>query len=374
MPDDMLPAIPQRTAAWFQVRRGAVTASSAAVWLGMKEPGSSKIFAGHGLSIFAAKGQGELQHAFQQLLSAEPNGPSLVRSPFAACAMEMGTIKEADVLLTYAAYMDATREYASGYHNNCRKPIAFNTLHIRIKSTWSLSAFQCLQQCWFRCETLRMHEVGAALLQSIPPDVQQFQPPLVEKLPRIMASCDALVKDSGTGQLVRLVEAKHRFPFAPPARPDGKFTYLGRSRAPQKQISCEQFAQCQMQMLVMDCKECDLISFSLGGSRIFHIKREAKWLAIALQLLEHMQQNYIALKKQPQPDALMTDKPALYKSFISETVAAMQQLERQNHTEVASAVERSKMTPYFLDKVSPADASRIQTGEARPQTLTLAKQ
>ena len=105
--------------------------------------------------------------------------------------------------------------------------------------------------------SMRVTEACAA--QQAPPG----WPPLVGfgSLPRIMASCDALVKDEGSGgalhspyddsschclhctahqhllchagSILRIIEAKHRFPFVMPQSSAGLFTYMGRSRGPQ---------------------------------------------------------------------------------------------------------------------------------------------
>ena len=70
--------------------------------------------------------------------------------------------------------------------------------------------------------------------------------------------------------------------------------YLGRSATPQQRVICEQLAQCRFQMLAMDARECNLISFSLGSSRIFTLRRDAAWLQLALQRLQHMRTAYIS--------------------------------------------------------------------------------
>ena len=107
--DAELPQIPQRTEAWFQARRSAITASNAALWLGMKEPEMSRELARKGLKVFAKEGRAELLLQFQILTNPAAAVPEKTVSPHSACAMAMGTTKEADVLLTYAQYMDASR-------------------------------------------------------------------------------------------------------------------------------------------------------------------------------------------------------------------------------------------------------------------------
>lgn len=162
---------------------------------------------------------------------------------------------------------------------------------------------------------------------------------------------------------MRIIEAKHRFPFVMPQSGVGQFTYMGRSRGPQAQINCEQFAQCQLQMLVMDVDACDLISYSLGSSKIFRIRRDDKWLAMALEILAHVNGTYMGPGVQPKPDALMDDKAALYKSFMAATKSAMHRLAQQPAQEVKSAVKQDAMQPYFLDGVAPEDESRQYVGK-----------
>ena len=151
-----------------------------------------------------------------------------------------------------------------------------------------------------------MYEVGAKVLDLIPDAVKAHTLIEFSSLPRIMASCDALVNDEGSGRIpasssvcgcchclhcpayqrflchagavVRIMEAKHRFPFLMPKSGAGHFTYMGRSRGPQSQVSCEQSAQCQLQMLVVDVDTCDLITYSLGSSKIFRIRRNNECL------------------------------------------------------------------------------------------------
>ena len=43
---------------------------------------------------------------------ADPMSSASGRGPFTACAMEMGTIIESDVMLTYLQHMDEGRDYA----------------------------------------------------------------------------------------------------------------------------------------------------------------------------------------------------------------------------------------------------------------------
>jgi hypothetical protein len=234
---------------------------------------------------------------------------------------------------------------------------------------------------------LKVYETGAKVLESIPESVSAHTNVDFSALPRILASCDGIVRDESSGSLLvqalalpatasnkclsiplaageikKVVEAKHRFPFVLSQSGAG-FTYMGKSRKPQEQISCEQFAQCQLQMLVFDVSMCDLISFSLGGSRIFHLQRDDRWLAIALEILAHMNARYIQQAQQPQPDALMTEKSYLHKSYITATKTAMHRLARHPVSEVRSAVHHPALSPYFLNMEPPADERRVRVGE-----------
>ena len=110
--DDLLPSIPQRTPLWYQARQGAVTASTAALFLGMLEPKTSKQLASCGLHMYATEGHARLLQALAEMRSAE-RAVATDRGPFAACAMAMGTLKEHDVILTYLQHMDEQKEWAA---------------------------------------------------------------------------------------------------------------------------------------------------------------------------------------------------------------------------------------------------------------------
>ena len=110
--DDLLPSIPQRTPLWYRARQGAVTASTAALFLGLLEPKTSKQLASCGLHLYATDGHARLLQAFAEARSAERAGAT-DRGPFAACAMAMGTVKEHDVILTYLQHMDEQKECAA---------------------------------------------------------------------------------------------------------------------------------------------------------------------------------------------------------------------------------------------------------------------
>ena len=113
--DEDLPHIPQRTEPWFHARRSAITASNAALWLGMKEPEMSRELASKGLKVFAQQGHLQLLEAFQTLTDPDAAKSEKRVSPHSACAMAMGTLKEPDVLLTYAQHMDASDMCVSPY-------------------------------------------------------------------------------------------------------------------------------------------------------------------------------------------------------------------------------------------------------------------
>lgn len=110
--DDLLPSIPQRLPLWYQARQGAITASTAALFLGLLEPKTSKHLASCGLHLYAIEGHARLLRALAETRSAERAAVPGI-GPFAACAMAMGTVKEDDVILTYLRQMDEQKEYVA---------------------------------------------------------------------------------------------------------------------------------------------------------------------------------------------------------------------------------------------------------------------
>ena len=110
--DSELPFVPQRTEAWFTARKSAVTASNMALLLGLKIPSAAKTLASAGVGVHADKNCADMTHAFGTLMAAiglHDPPPAQQRSAFASCAMQMGSIKECDVLLSYAQHMDALK-------------------------------------------------------------------------------------------------------------------------------------------------------------------------------------------------------------------------------------------------------------------------
>ena len=142
--------------------------------------------------------------------------------------------------------------------------------------------------CW------KLRECGGKLLSALPISVQALAPALAE-LPPVMASCDGIVYNSLTGEMLKAVEAKHRCPFVPSARQ--AFYFKGNRMLALEDVPLEYFSQCQMQMLVQDLPHCDLISYGLSGSRVFSIPRDEQWLALALHLLAHLQKDTFRLTK-----------------------------------------------------------------------------
>ena len=117
-----------------------------------------------------------------------------------------------------------------------------------------------------------------------------------------------------------------------------QITYMGRGRGPQKHITCEHFAQCQLQMLIMDVETCGLISYSLGSSKPFRIRREKRLLSMALESLAHVNITFMQPRVQPKPDALMDDKAALHKSLMAATKGAMHVIAQETALVVESSV------------------------------------
>ena len=112
--DTDLPSVRQRTPAWFAARRSAITGSTAVIFLGLKEPSAAKALATAKLKLYPGDGHLELTTAFQGLLAERKGLPAPLhatgpRTAFSSCAMEMGTVKEPDVFLTYAHHMDDAR-------------------------------------------------------------------------------------------------------------------------------------------------------------------------------------------------------------------------------------------------------------------------
>ena len=110
--DELLPSIPQRTALWYRARQGAVTASNAALFLGLLEPEASNQLASDNIRLHPTDGHARLLRALAEMSAAECSAAP-DRGAFAACAMAMGTIKEDDVILTYAQHMDEHKECAA---------------------------------------------------------------------------------------------------------------------------------------------------------------------------------------------------------------------------------------------------------------------
>lgn len=104
---------------------------------------------------------------------------------------------------------------------------------------------------------MRVHEIGAVLLTSIPDAVKLCGAPELALLPRILVSCDGVIMDGS--RVTALVECKHRTPYAPPARDRKELTFLGRRRKPHAAVTVEHYAQTQLKMLVMGAQRCDLI-------------------------------------------------------------------------------------------------------------------
>ena len=82
--------------------------------LRLKEPSAAKSLATAKLKIYPGGGRSELTRAFQALLAERKEMPAPLhvaglRTAFSSCAMEMGTVKEPDVFLTYAHHMDDAR-------------------------------------------------------------------------------------------------------------------------------------------------------------------------------------------------------------------------------------------------------------------------
>lgn len=183
-------------------------------------------------------------------------------------------------------------------------------------------------------------------LPAIPKAVAKHAPIDMRELPKILASCDAIISNAGITQAQMIVEAKHRFPFAGSR---GIFTFMGKRRMPIKEVSVEYFTQCQLQMLDLDVERCDLISYSLGLSRIFHLRRDDLWCSLALRLLRELHSQQITTKKVPSAEFYQGAVRHLHDALVQQTVRSMQELTEQRVTEVKSAVNL-QARDRFLDE------------------------
>ena len=197
----------------------------------------------------------------------------------------------------------------------------------------------------------KLHEIGAVALTAIPEAVAKHAPIDMRELHRILASCDAIINDAGIDQAQMIVEAKHRFPFA---ESRGIFTFMGKRRMPLKEVSVEYFTQCQLQMLVLDVGRCDLISYSLGLSRNFHLRRDNLWCSLALRLLRELHRQQISTKKVPSAAFYQGPVRHLHDALVQQTVRSMQELTEQRVTEVKSAVNL-QARDRFLDDQADTD-------------------
>ncbi len=139
---------------------------------------------------------------------------------------------------------------------------------------------------------------------------------------------------------------------------------MGRRRLPLKDMSAEYFAQCQLQMLVLDVMRCDLISYSLGGSTIFHLQRDDRWCGLALQLLSNLHTKHISTREPPTSAFYRSSVRQLHDALVQQTVKSMQELSRQRVTEARSAIN-PRATDRFLDDEPEADP-RKQTSRMYP--------
>ncbi len=202
-----------------------------------------------------------------------------------------------------------------------------------------------------------MHETGAVVLSSIPAEVAQLASVDMAKLPRIIASPDAIVRDSATGEAHQIVEAKHRFLFV---EAEGLFTFMGKRRQPMKEISVEYFAQCQVQMLVTGVKRCDLVSYSTGGCKIFHIGRDDEWCSLALLLLQELQSQHISTKLPLTPAFYLDAVRVLHGRLLPQTIKSMRALSEQLVTEAPSAFNAAAKE-RFLDDMPEEDPRKQAT-------------
>ena len=206
-----------------------------------------------------------------------------------------------------------------------------------------------------------VEEIGAVLLTRIPAAVASAGAPELAALPRIPASCDGVVRTADGAAW--LVEAKHRTPFAPPAKQRKELTFLGKSRKPQSAVTVNQYVQTQLQMLVMDMQRCDLISYSLGTSTIFRIQRDNSWCSVALQLLALLERLYLKLGRVPPANVFDAEAAALHAELLQRTKEGMARLAAQKTTPVVSSTSANPGPP-FLDDLPDSDDQKRETSKS----------
>ena len=208
-----------------------------------------------------------------------------------------------------------------------------------------------------------VEEIGAVLLTRIPAAVTSAGAPELAALPRILASCDGVVRAADGAAW--LVEAKHRTPFAPPAKQRKELTFLGRRCKPQPAVTVNQYVQTQLQMLVMDMQRCDLISYSLGTSTIFRIQRGDRWCSVALQLLALLERLYLKLGRAPPPNVFTSVAAALHAELLQRTMAGMAELAAQRTIHVVSRLSANPGPP-FLDHLPDSDNRKQESSKLLP--------
>lgn len=67
-------------------------------------------------------------------------------------------------------------------------------------------------------------------------------------------------------------------------------------------------------------------------------------------------------EKPPPEDALQRDDPELHSKFLQTTVTAMQRIQRQQHADVLSSVNKNTMAPIFLDDTTDGDIRKATVG------------
>ena len=210
---------------------------------------------------------------------------------------------------------------------------------------------------------MRVHEIGAVLLTSIPDAVALCGAPELAQLPRILVSCNGVIMDGS--RVTALVECKHRTPYAPPARDRKELTFLGRRRKPHAAVTVEHYAQTQLQMLVMGVQRCDLISYSVETSTIFRIERNDKWYSLALQHFAHLEQRYLKHGQKPPPDVFFHPEMAgLHQALLQCTIDSMHALAKERTTQVASRFNAANPGPPFLDQLPDSDPRKQASRES----------
>lgn len=127
-----------------------------------------------------------------------------------------------------------------------------------------------------------------------------------------------------------------------------------------KEISVEYFAQCQVQMLVTGVKRCNLVSYSIGGCKIFHISRDDEWCSLALVLLQELQRQHISTRQPLTPAFYLDTVRVLHGRLLRQTIKSMRAISEQLVTEALSAFNAAAKERFWTTCQRRISGSRPQ--------------